>query len=102
MNLPDIYARVCAARPELAVKTLNHYVRTWWYRGDAEGNDTAAALILARWVEALPVGFLLYQRTPNVWECDWINDIWDDTAPPKHIGPTPIEALAAFYLGESK
>ena len=99
MNLPDIYARVCAARPELAVKTLNHYVRTWWYRGDAEGNDTAAALILARWVEALPHNRGIHHgdRGWSISRCD-DDGRWNCEC----IASTPIESLAAFYLGESK
>ena len=116
MNLPDIYARVCAVRPELAVKWLGRSTNTWaddhppitvWIYGPSPAtsramlDDHAAALILARWVEGLPVGFVLYQRSTNVWECDWINDIWYEDNPPKYIGPTPIEALAAFYLGET-
>ena len=112
-DLPTLYAAVCAKRPELAVMSIGatgvrmYYDAEYlgWYWDDPApkhiGDRFAAALILARWVEALPVGFLLYQRTPGVWECDWINDIWDDTIPPKNIGPTPLAALAAFYLGET-
>ncbi len=107
-DLPALYAAVCAKRPELAVKRLEYISPSevarphWSYRNFYEADDVAAALILARWVEALPVGFVLYQRTRSVWECDWINDIWYEYKPQKNIGPTPLEALAAYYLGDTQ
>jgi len=114
MNLPDLYARVCAVRPELAVDaddgpwTLAHSGTEWdWlcnsidddvWRCEDLSDSHAAALILARWVEALPDGSHLmvcgsvtsnrgWTIYPSIRELDYY--------------PTPIEALAAFYLGET-
>ena len=97
MNLPETYAAVCAKRPELAVDTLQHYMRAWWYHGDAEGHDIAAALILARWVEALPSCVCL-QRSLDGWRC---SSIASCGMMPSVRHSTPLEALAAYYLGEA-
>jgi len=113
MNLPDLYARVCAVRPELAVMWLGTSTNMWvedhppitvWTYGPTPASRRlmldghAAALILARWVEALPDGSHLmvcgsvtsnrgWTIYPSIRELDYY--------------PTPIEALAAFYLGET-
>lgn len=124
MNLPDMYARVCAVRPELAVV---YEGRTLYYFPGLEGwglqhprtktiaalaeyrefNDIcAAALILARWVEALPKYHVLAnlgkipQRDAN-WLVYEMGTGGDYTDPGRDSSPTPIEALAAFYLGEA-
>ena len=106
MNLPALYAAVCAKRPELAVDGLTHKDCSCRVCGPrwtltAPGsigypNDViVSALILARWVEALPE-----------W-CD-VTRVNNDTASGEQRwsaglseGPTPLEALAAYYLGET-
>lgn len=133
MNLPDLYNRVTAKRPELAVHTScpdpNHF--TWLpcelqhnHNGDGlwrlhevdhehgaayamfdpYPEEFAAALILARWVEALPAWFKLSKQDNSedprsiggvMW---WVEDCLQ--ARYEAYEPTPLEALAAFYLGE--
>lgn len=110
MNLPDLYARVVAKRPELAVPFLEHCPdddpndKCPWI---GENNDlltesTAAALILARWVEALPEGnWLAHVQPSNTIPSGW--RVWRSTKNGYNISPLrsiPLEALAAFYLGE--
>lgn len=130
-NLPDLYSRVCAKSPELAVTYLDvrpeiacfvsgketpsmwrlihgwhddgewrfetHELGTTWHSLDYPESH-AAAMILARWLEALPVGVMLRRRINNarhVWTVQGFpssSDCFD--------GTTPIEALAAFYLGQ--
>lgn len=124
-DLPDLYTRVVAKRPELAVHTScpdpNHF--TWLpcelqhnHNGDGlwrlhevdhehgaayamfdpYPEEFAAALILARWVVALPPLHTLC----HFWE-GW--EVHETTggeyrASGRPWSPTPIEALAAFYL----
>lgn len=120
MNLPDLYARVVAKRPELAVKNLQTSTNVWtedqppitvWIYGwtpkssDPIMDHFAAALILAKWVEALPVRHGLDHhpadnRESEDWQVCWYT-------PYSRTGcgsceATPLEALAAFYLGDSQ
>lgn len=114
MNLPETYARVCAVRPGLAVAILEYdpdFASTQENRGWSIGTsrnfrtevytEVAAALILARWVEALPNEFSLYRRADGLWEIEGPSsatvEVWITHA----ISPTPLEALAAFYLKET-
>lgn len=115
MNLHDLYARVTAKRPELAVEaddgpwTLAHDGTEWdWlchsiddvlWRCEDVSDSTAAALILARWVEALPDGshLMVRGRVPS-------NRGWTIYPSSQELDyyTTPIEALAAFYLGDAQ
>ena len=98
MNLPSLYARVCAKRPELAFVYLRHDGACWTTGKTIYCDSTVAALILPRWLEALPVHAGLMRGLDNPkgnprWYVDG----------PQHLHPcadTPIEALAAFYLVE--
>ena len=111
-NLPSLYARVVAVRPDLAVPHLEHkpcwcgcgprwilsrHLSSTHYPEDVD----VAALILARWVEGLPEGMCLARVQMTHSGEAWIvaQDMNDDTS--AFIGPNPIEALAAFYLGET-
>ena len=107
MNLPDLYARVVAKRPELAVKDLTPPipgVRSYWLlpnflADDTDGDSISSALILAKWVEALPFNHALVREDTNAlllpkWYIDGHANRWR--------GNTPLEALAAFYLGDEK
>jgi len=121
MNLPSLYARVCAKRPDLAVNaddgpwTLAHAGTEWdWlchsidddvWRCEDLRDTHAAALILARWVEALPEYHVLAnigKITPR--DVNWLvyemGTGGDYTDPGRDCSDTPIEALAAFYLVE--
>lgn len=99
MNIPDLYARVCAVRPELAVPMLKIDTSPpgWSLCGSWCGEHFTAALILARWVEALPELICIHKRSYG-----WVVGRGGSahSCPPPLIAPTPIEALAAFYLGE--
>jgi len=116
MNLHDLYARVCAKRPDLAVDaddgpwTLAHAGTEWdWlchsidddvWRCDDLSDTHAAALILARWVEALPESSMLY-RDKDLWRVVQMRLPFSKNCD----GPfaaSPIEALAAFYLGDAQ
>ena len=100
MNLPDLYARVCAVRPELAVKSLARDLSV--YSDDMLDPDGPIAdSILAKWIKALPEGMCLARVQMTHSGEAWIvaQDMNDDTS--AFIGPNPIEALAAFYLGET-
>ena len=105
-NLPDLYARVVAKRPELAVEGLERYgthdmpVDVWLHFGTLAEDSTAAALILARWVEALPVHHVLAQVLENKWEVYELGIGGDYQFSGRDYTATPIEALAAFYLGQ--
>ncbi len=104
MNLPALYASVCAKRPELAVEGLRRKGCDWYQGCMYESDRIAAALILARWVEALPAWFKL-SKQDNSDHDDAINGVmwWvEDSIHDKHEGyaPTPLEALAAYYLGQ--
>jgi len=95
-----------AKRPDLAVPDLctldvlipkSDQTVAWWYCRRGIGDITAAALILARWLDALPV----YHG---------LNRAADTTGPRWHVkglgvwpcADTRIEALAAFYLEPEK
>lgn len=93
-DLPALYAAVCAKRPELAVPMLTIDVNPpgWSLCGSWCGEHFAAALILARWVEALPVGKGVYHaETYDSGEPRWW--VFGNASM-----PTPLEALAAYYL----
>jgi hypothetical protein len=98
-NLPDLYARVVSKRPELAVKELEYRVG-YWQLDDNDYNSflidphTAAALILAKWVEALPKhnGLMRGMDDPEG------NPTWYVGGVVVICKPNPIEALAAFWL----
>lgn len=114
MNLPDLYARVVAKRPDLAVPNLAYdstphwrdtEPRGWCFHGDyscPEDPAMVSALILARWVEALPEGhWLAHVQPSNTIPSGW--RVWQSTKNGYNISPLrsiPLEALAAFYLGE--
>ena len=119
-NLPSLYARVVAKRPDLAVKWLGRSTNTWaddhppitvWIYGPSPAtsramlDDHAAALILARWVEALPEEAWLGRPTTPVhgWRVCYRNKRAETTYDLVCFSPieqSPIEALAAFYLGQ--
>ncbi len=106
-NLPDLYARVVAKRPELAASLAYQTIFDaeddkpamcgwFWYQSEGMGlhvrADLAAALILAKWVEALPVGKELYHaENYDNGEPRW----WVGATASEH---TPLEALAAFWM----
>ena len=121
-NLPSLYARVVAKRPDLAVKIdrgegcEQRIERGWdaWqyntYYGDDRqivnftSDEIAAALILARWVEALPVNHHLSYDMNDDEQKVWRVFKLHEASGRFEAGPdrnTPIEALAAFYLGET-
>lgn len=104
MNLPDLYNRVVAKRPELAVPNVTHKADWWYGKVCGLSPHIAAALILARWVEALPEGHWLAHVPPSSaipggWR------VWQSTKNGYNVAPlrsTILEALAAFYLGDSQ
>jgi len=104
MNLPDLYARVVAKRPELAVDGLNRPdpgKEPWLLDFLLVTPSLAAALILAKWVEALPVGHGLDHHPADNRESEDWQVRWYTTDNRTGCGPceaTPIEALAAFWL----
>ena len=115
-NLPSLYARVVAKRPELAVNaddgpwTLAHDGADWdWqchsiddvlWRCEEMTEKTASALILARLVEGLPQGYFI-AKTCSGFDVAVIDNYacvhWSDRPAFDH----PVDALAAFYLGET-
>lgn len=107
MNLPDLYNRVTAKRPELAVKDLTPPipgVRSYlllpnFLADDTDGDSISAALILAKWVEALPDGSNLMVRGNIPSDRRWT--VYP-SFPELDYYHTPLEALAAFYLGDSQ
>lgn len=114
-DLPTMYAAVCAKRPELAVVFDRGegctqrlvYVHGGWqletYYGEERQcidfvlEETAAALILARWVEALPQHHELNHLVDRETARWCVSGIHSNCA----VRDTPIAALAAFYLGET-
>lgn len=109
-NLPDLYARVVAHDPKLAVPcrnaedTGNGIIRhngTAWCVDDDDGlpEPVAAALIADHWTECLPIGVGVWPcggRTPNeTWNCGRISEPTST-----ECAPTRIEALAAFHLAQ--
>jgi hypothetical protein len=104
-NLPDLYSRVVAKRPELAVKELTYRIFDeglpgYWFALDAWECASqipeyqAASLILAKWVEALPKhnGLMRGMDDPEG------NPTWYVGGVVVICKPNPIEALAAFWL----
>ena len=106
MNLPETYAAVCAKRPELAVESLKwtegHTTFYWLFECILVQEEVAAAMILARWVEALPVYHVLAQMLDKQWQVYELGIGGDYTGNGSDLHPTPIEALAAFYLEYAK
>ena len=116
MNLPETYAAVCAKRPELAVAWLGRSTNIWvddhppitvWIYGPTPATSRAmldghaAALILARWVEALPVYRVLAQMLHDKWQVFEMGIGGDYTGNGADLHPTPLEALAAYWLEET-
>ena len=114
-NLPSLYARVVAKRPDLAVEGLA-YEACWcgcgerWHLND-DGHVEYPKIkrvedsILARWVEALPEEAWLGRPTTPVhgWRVCYRNKRAETTYDLVCFSPieqSPIEALAAFYLGQ--
>lgn len=117
-NLPDLYSRVVAKRPELAASLAYQTIFDaeddkpamcgwFWYQSEGMGlhvrADLAAALILAKWDEAMPVNHARYKvTTPDgtvvhvvarVAFGDCETEVFELAA-----RPTPLEALAAFWV----
>ncbi len=104
-NLPDLYARVVAKRPELAVEGLTYescfcgkcglrwHLREDWCLSYPK-DHRVSEMILARWVEALPIhaGVVrgMDQDNHSRWYVDGPRHIYD-------CCDTPLEALAAFW-----
>jgi len=110
-RLPDLYARVVAKRPELAVKNLRTSTIAWeddhppitvWIYGwtpktsDPILDDYAHGIIFAKWAHALPEGHALCCNKKTAWY------VWTTSRFALAASPTPIEALAAFWLGDEK
>ena len=115
MNLPALYAAVCAKRPELAASVLYQTVIDahdekpavcgwFWHPASDVGfhvhADLAAALILARWVEALPCGVCLVHGFGTGSAVQWWIRLDEGTCCTP-VSRTPLEALAAYYLEET-
>ena len=113
MNLPELYNRVTAKRPEVGASVVYSHIidvrdggpPIWgwfWEVSDGMGvhvhHSIAAALILARWVEALPDWSHLMVRGRFPSNRGWT--IYPSSQELDYYS-TPIEALAAFYLGEN-
>lgn len=108
MNLPALYAAVCAKRPELAVHALHHCKgrkkEYWVFLGMWIHERPAATMIFDRWFKDLPAGRRLYMNDgdmggmpgPRRWivEDHYEGSYWG-------LHDTPLEALAAYYLGEA-
>ena len=100
MNLPYLYARVVAKRPELAVDGLNRPdpgKEPWLLDFLLVTPSLAAALILAKWVEALPCGVCLVHGFGTGSAVKWWPRLDDGTCCTP-MSRTPLEALAAFWL----
>jgi hypothetical protein len=106
-NLPDLYSRVTAKRPDLAVNRrvfgdmsleYQHQHGGWCFVTDNVrvsqylDDTTAASLILAKWVEALPMYHALCHNYGG-WEVCELGFYSDHNRT-----CTPLEALAAFWL----
>jgi hypothetical protein len=106
-NLPDLYARVVAKRPELAVKNLRTSTIEWeddslpitvWIYGwtpktsDAILDQYAHGMIFARWAEAMPEGTALCCNKKAAWY------VFTASKYALAARPTPLEALAAFWM----
>lgn len=121
MNLPELYARVVAKRPDLAVRedswSLTYFGEDAWdwtqsvgidliWRCEEVSGQIAAALILARWVEAMPVNHHLSHDASDEGDMKtWaVYALATDMCRfvPSSPADTPLEALAAFYLGDSQ
>lgn len=111
-NLPDLYSRVVAKRPELAVMSIGapgvrmYYDAEYlgWYWDDPApkhiGDRFAAALILAKWVEALPCGVCLVHGFGTGSAVQWWLRLDEGTCCTP-VSRTPLEALAAYWLEAS-
>ena len=79
MNLPALYARVVAKRPDLAVRSLASDISVY-SEHMLDDDGPLADAILARWVEALPCGSgLMRGDRLNLWYISHTNhhaDTW--------------------------
>ena len=108
-DLPELYNSVTTKRPDLWVKSMGivpvklYYSETcfgWYWDDDSlqhlrhVNHRVASALILARWVDALPDKHALTKLVSDSWA------VWTFSTQPtvEGIRPTPLEALAAYYL----
>ena len=99
-DLPSLYAAVCAKRPDLAVEGLRRKGCDWYQGCMYESDRIAAALILARWVEALPCGVCLVHGFGTGSAVQWWIRLDEGTCCTP-VSRTPLEALAAYFLGET-
>ncbi len=95
-RLPDLYARVVAKRPELAVKALARDLSVY-NESLLTPDGLIADSILAKWVKALPCGGHLVHGHGTGASVQWRVEL-----PERPMllpsSPTPLEALAAFWL----
>lgn len=100
MDLPALYAAVCAKRPDLAVpnfvKLMGRKGPYWCFEGNYCPEQSAAALILARWDTARPNSTLVY-KCDDKYAVIGIGHLCHSSG----YHETQIEALAAYYLGET-
>jgi hypothetical protein len=107
IDLAVVYEKIVAKRPELAAKwtdrhgdtwTLTHGTGEWWFRCSEwprhqhhRDDETAAALILAHWLAALPSLSHLVRSRQGTWFVTGGNFL----AMSEHT--EPLAALAAFW-----
>lgn len=101
MNLSDLYARVVMMRPDLAVINLHHCkgkTKNYWILfGNWIHDSCAAALILAKWLEGMPEGYVLARLTKG-FDVAAISPGGEILWTLRRVEPTHIEALAAYFL----
>jgi len=99
MNLPDLYTRVVAKRPDLAVPGLcliqGKKKPYWTLSGNYLWERAARAMIHEHWLECLPVGAGLVRFSDRSYH-KWTIETPDDPQRANHAWS--FDALAAFYL----
>jgi hypothetical protein len=111
-DLPDVYAKVVAKRPELAVKldcySLCHTAFAGWYWAMVPNGkinwtpreQEAEALILAHWLAALPRDHGLAKSQGGLAYWWFVIRIDAETCRVEMLGQltdSPLAALAAFW-----
>jgi len=91
---PEIYRKVCEARPELAVPNIDAEMVEYCPQNQKKSLD---ALILAHWLKMLPLGVGVWTcggRLPSEnWNCGHVKD---PTATP--CRQNVLDALAEFHV----
>jgi len=109
MNVPEIYARVCAVCPEARVKELGRekFLGEYWtYLGESIHYRLAGSLIESAWTNLLKPYHMLHKDLNGEWAIVVILSSHNGTPPPNPFRyvvkshQTRLETLEAYIMAE--